>query len=337
MNGNKKTFRAAIVGCGTIAPNHANAICESEHATLVALCDKRPEQAEKLAKSFNLEAEIFTDFDAMLDSIELDAIHICTPHFLHAPMAIKALKRNINVFLEKPMAMTAEEIDAMLEAEAESSAKICVCFQNRKNKITNIAHKVADEDGGVTHAHAALFWNRDERYYTESDWRGKYATEGGGVMINQAIHTIDLLCQFLGKPKSVTATTSNHHLKGIIEVEDTCEGVITFESGKQANFFVTTAFRGPNTTDIFLKTPHHKIDMKQPYIYVDGVEVQGAEEVDHKFIGKSCYGNGHLYLISEFYEALLSGGDVPVTLESAQYAVRILLAAYRSNDTEVLI
>ena len=112
---------------------------------------------------------------------------------------------------------------------------------------------------------------------------------------------------------------------------------ITFESGKQANFFATTAFRGPNTTDIYFKTPHHAIDMKQPYIYVDGAEVQGTEEVDHKFIGKSCYGNGHLYLIRDFYKALANGEDVPVSLESAQYAVRILLAAYRSNDKEVLI
>ena len=157
------------------------------------------------------------------------------------------------------------------------------------------------------------------------------ATEGGGAMINQAIHTIDLLCHFLGKPVSLTATTSNHHLKGIIEVEDSCEGRITFESGRLANFYATTSFNTRDCTELCLITKNHRIDIREPYIYLDGRPVDDFEIEDSEYVGKMCYGHGHKYAIADFYDALAEGHAVPVSLESAQYALRIILAAYASN------
>lgn len=330
-----KIYRVAHVGCGIISENHLDALQKLPSVKVVALCDTKPERAEKKKAEFGLDSKVYTDYYEMLANEELDAVHIATPHYLHAPMTIAALNKGINVFLEKPMCINQAEIDALISAEKKSTASVCVCFQNRFITAVKRAKEIIEEDDGIISAYGSVFWERTKEYYTESGWRGAYATEGGGVMINQAIHTIDMLCQFLGTPKKLRATTANHHLKGIIEVEDTCEGLIEFDSGLRANFYATTSFHGFDSTRVYIVTKNHKIEITPPELYVDGEHIKLPEE--DGFVGKACYGNGHTKLISAFYKCIESGKEMPVTLESAQYAIRILLAAYKSNDLEVEI
>ncbi len=330
-------YKVALVGCGTIAPNHLRALKALPYVKVVALCDLDSEKAEKRKNEYGLDCSIYTDFDEMLSKEKLDSVHIATPHYLHAPMTIKALEKNVNVFLEKPMCISNDEIVKIQEAESKSGAKVCVCFQNRFNPSTILAERIANEDGGVKSAFGSVFWYRDEKYYTNSGWRGKWATEGGGVMINQAIHTLDLLCYYLGTPKSVIATIANHHLKDIIEVEDSAEGIITFENGKKANFYTTTSFEGRDATILYLITEKkRRIQLQYSAVYVDGEKIEDPSLVSD-FIGKECYGNGHMYLIENYYDALKNGKEMPVTLESAQYALRVLLASYKSNNEETII
>ena len=332
----KKIYKVALVGCGAIAQNHLAAIALLNHVKVVALCDKIRSKAEALCERFTLSAKIYENFDELLEKEELDAVHIATPHFLHAPMAIKALERGINVFLEKPMCISRAEIDALIDAERRSSGRVCVCFQNRFNETTLLAKKIMREDAGPLSAYGTVIWERDENYYTSTDWRGRLATEGGGVLINQAIHTLDMITFILGKPKYVWATTANHHLKDKIEVEDSSEGLIEFESGKRANFFATTSFKFMNKTTVYIKTKNHEIEILGNEIFIDK-EKQTPESSGFTQIGKECYGTGHYTIVRKFYEALESGERMPVTLQEAQWAVRILLAAYKSNDekTEV--
>ena len=332
----EKILNVALVGCGAISQNHLRAIANVPFVNVVALCDIVPEKAEKRKQEYNLTSRIYDNYEQMLNSEKLDAVHITTPHYLHADMTISALKRDINVFLEKPICINTEQIEKLLLAEKNSRGKVCVCFQNRFNPSTNIAKRIAAEDGGVKAAYGSVFWYRNEKYYTESGWRGAYATEGGGVMINQAIHTVDLLCEFLGTPRSVIATKANHHLKNVIEVEDTCEGIIFFDEGKRGNFYMTTSFEGRDSTTLYLVTAHHTIQIQNSNIYVDGEKVEDPALVKD-FFGKECYGNGHMYLIEKFYHALRDGEQMPVALENAHYALRVLLAAYESNDCEVKI
>ena len=171
----EKKLRAAIVGCGTVSANHIAAINDCDKAELVALCDINTDKARTSAEKYGLSVGIYESYEEMLEKEAIDVIHIATPHYLHVPMAIAALERNINVFLEKPMAISKEEIEALLEAEKKSSAKLTVCFQNRFNSTTVIAKQIADEDGGALECYASVFWQRNEKYYTESGWRGKYA------------------------------------------------------------------------------------------------------------------------------------------------------------------
>ena len=331
-----KNFRVALVGCGSISRNHLAALSAMNNISIVALCDVKRERAELRATENQLQCAIYDDYETMLNSENLDAVHITTPHYLHAPMAKLALLKNINVFLEKPMCISVEEINDLLEIEKKSEGRITICFQNRYNPATLAARKIADDDGGVISAYGTVIWERDEKYYTDSGWRGAYATEGGGVMINQAIHTIDLLCEFLGKPNGVCATKANHHLKGIIEVEDTCEGVIKFEDEKSACFYATTAFSGYDSTNVFLITKNHKIELRNNRLYVDSEPVAVGSEKE-TYLTKACYGNSHATLIERFYSALEDGTDMPVSLESASYALRILLAAYKSGDQELTL
>ncbi|MBE6645764.1 MAG: Gfo/Idh/MocA family oxidoreductase [Ruminococcaceae bacterium] len=332
-----KIYKVALVGCGTIAPNHLRALKSIPYVKIVALCDLNFEKAESRKNEYELDCNVYTDFDVMLDSEELDSLHVATPHYLHAPMTLKALKKGINVFLEKPMCISKDEIEELIKAESESNAKVCVCFQNRFNPSTVLAERIANEDGGVKSAFGSVFWFRDEKYYTNSGWRGEFATEGGGVMINQAIHTLDLLCYYLGKPDSVMATVTNHHLKDVIEVEDSAEGIIKFENGKKANFYMTTSFEGRDATILYLVTEKkRRIQIQYSAVYVDGEKIEDPSLISD-FIGKECYGNGHMYLIANYYDALKCGKEMPVTLESAQYALRVLLASYRSNNQETKI
>ena len=330
----KKTFKVALVGCGTISYNHLIALANLDNVKVVALCDTKPEKAEERKAEFNLCSKIYTDYYKMIDTEELDAIHITTPHYLHAPMAIAALERDIFVCLEKPMCISCEEIDALIEAEKRSRASVTVSFQTRYNQANIIAKKIAEEDGIVS-AYFSLFWQRTNEYYTESGWRGAYETEGGGVMINQAIHSVDHLISLLGKPIAITATTSNHKHKGIIEVEDTCEGFVEFENGKTGNFYATNAFVGTSRTSIFVKTTNHELEIRNSKLYIDDKLVEDTETAS--YLGKEVYGDGHVMLIKKFYEAIENNSEMPITLESAQWPLKLLLAAYKSNDERTLI
>lgn len=329
-----KNYNIALVGCGKISFNHLTAISKLPEINVAALCDIKPERAEARNSEFGLSAKIYTDYYEMLKSEKLDAVHIATPHYLHAPMTLAALERDIYVCLEKPMCISTVEITELIEAEKKSRAKVAVSFQTRYNKANMIAKRIAEEDGMVS-AYCSLFWQRTNEYYTESGWRGAYSTEGGGVMINQAIHSIDHLISICGKPVAVTATTSNHKHKGIIEVEDTCEGMVEFENGIFGNFFATNAFRGDSKTTLFFKTANHELEIRNSKLYIDDKLAEDTETAG--YLGNEVYGDGHLTFIKKFYEAIEDGTEMPITLESAQWPLRLLLAAYKSNDERVLV
>lgn len=331
----KRTFKVALIGCGVISKNHLAALSKIDCAEVVALCDIKKEKAEARATEFGIDCKIYTDYIKMLDESTPDAVHVCTPHYLHAPMTLEALRRDIFVFLEKPSCISQCELAELIEAEKRSRASVCVCFQNRFSPSVIKALRLAREDGGARSGYASVFWDRGEKYYTESGWRGSYATEGGGVMINQAIHAIDLLCVFLGAPKALKAKISNYHLEGIIEVEDSCDGIVYHEDDKSSSFYATTAARGVNSTVVYMVTENHKIEVRNYKLFVDGAPVETDEH--ENYVGKACYGNGHDTLIDLFYEAVSSGDSMPVTLENSRASLDLLLAAYRSGGKLVEI
>ena len=330
-------FRTAIVGCGAVAQAHAEVLSVNGDVKIVALCDIKPERAEKLRDKFNFDAAVYEDYIKMLDEVKPDALHVCTPHYLHAQMAIAALERDIHVMLEKPVCINEEQIKAILKAEKESKACICVSFQNRMLARNRYAKELIESGrvGKPQFAAAKVFWKREAPYYLESGWRGSMATEGGGVMINQAIHTLDLMLCLMGDPVSVTASVSNLHLKGVIEVEDTASAYFTFKNGAHGLFTATTANWTDEPTALTVKCENAVISLHDGDVYIDGKPQQVYDEAFLKN-GKPYWGVGHHMLFKEFYSRLKEGRrDMPVPPAEAWRAVRTLLTVYKSNEEEI--
>lgn len=329
------SFRVALIGCGSIAGNHVSAILESGES-ICALCDILPENARALSKKFGLDLPIYTDYIEMLERERPDSVHICTPHYLHAEMVCEALGRNINVLCEKPLAITAEGLDAVLRAEEASSAKLGVCLQNRyEESMLCLRDTVAKK--GVLGASGIMMWNRDENYYRSGPWRGKIVEEGGGVMINQALHTLDLLQWVFGMPKYVTAHTANDHLKGVIEVEDTTCARFECDGGICYNFYATTGASANMPAQLQAVLGDRKSVFATNDILIIGDDhIQRNAGTDQP-IGKTVWGTGHRKLIADFYRHLSEGTPFPISGKEGAAVIRLILAIYRSKGERIEI
>lgn len=318
---------SAIVGCGGIGNVHAEVLKRLD-ISLVATADINPERSNDLAKRYGAQA--YCSIEEMLSDKEIDTLHICTPHYLHVPMAEYALSKNINVLMEKPPAITEEQFEKLKKAEKNSSASLGICFQNRYNIEVKAALSAltSGKTGKIRGARAFLTWGRNKEYYLNSGWRGKIATEGAGVLINQAIHTLDLICLLCGKPERVDARIAEHHLKDIIEVEDTAEAFITFEGGFNCIFYASTAYcaDAPVFIEIICENAVIRLlDKNSAIIYNDGTTENIG--VSHESFGKDCYGQGHLSLIKDFYE---NREQFPVTLGSTEDTFLLLMGILKS-------
>lgn len=332
-------MRSAIVGCGGIARVHADAINKLSNNKLVAFADIKLERAEEFVKSFGEDnSKAYQSLEEMLKYEKIDVLHICTPHYLHTPMAIYAMEHNINVFMEKPPAISQEQIHQL--QIFEPSVKLGVCFQNRYNQSVQAIKGLlqSDKAGKIVGARAFVTWCRGEKYYTESGWRGSLETEGGGVLINQAIHTLDLLIYFLGLPISVEGTIINHHLKNIIEVEDTAEAYIQFENAA-ASFYATTAFCMDSPVLLELVCENMIIRMEETevtYIFPNGNKEKLSFD-QKQTNGKAYWGSGHDACISHFYNCLENNEPFPIDINEALKALKLMLGIYESAKNNTVV
>ncbi len=326
-------MRSCVVGIGSVGPLHINALCELGEE-IVALCDTKPERCERAKEKFSLCCPVYTDYYKMLDDLKPDVVHICLPHYLHVDYSIAALQRGINVLSEKPIAISLEDIERLKVAVEASSAKLGVCQQNRYNSSVRYVKELFGDET-VFSASGTLVWERSDKYYTESGWRGKWDTEGGGVMINQALHTLDLLQWFCGMPDRVTANVANDTHKGIIEVEDTAFGV--FKVGDKSRFIINATNTAKHCYPIVFtfSSENHEVVLSGDNIIVDGEFVVKSD--GKPLYGKDVYGNGHRTLIADFYDCLRNGRHFPLDIYEAQKVIKLILAMYRSGGKEILI
>ncbi len=326
-----KPLKAAVVGCGGIAQVHAAVLHEQETAELIAFADIRPDRAEALAKKYGGRA--YASLEELLAREKPDVLHICTPHYLHTPMAKLAAERGIHVFTEKPPVIREaqwQEFRALGE-----QVRVGVCFQNRYNASVSLMKKLlADpKTGKALGARAFVTWHREAPYYTESGWRGSLETEGGGALINQAVHTLDLLVEFLGRPAAVDASMANHHLKQVIQVEDTFEAQIDFH-GRPAVFFATTGCAVDSPVLVELICENCTLRMEEQEVTVrwkDGSrEYRRPAAPVSPATGKAYWGASHGLCIRDFYDSVLTGSSFRNDIPGVTDTVDLLLAAYRS-------
>ncbi|MBR1812166.1 MAG: Gfo/Idh/MocA family oxidoreductase [Clostridia bacterium] len=320
----EKKLRAAVVGCGNISRSHFSAITACGCAELVAVCDTQRERADAAAEKFGVRA--YYDMAALLGDRIADVIHICTPHYLHATMAIAALETGHHVFCEKPMAIRYDDA-LQIKAAAENSGKYFgVCFQNRYNDASRLIKSALESGrlGAVRGSRSVVAWDRNADYYLADAWRGKIDTEGGGVMINQAIHTLDLTAWLVGSPvTAVQASISTKRLADFIEVEDTADLLMQYENGARGVFYATLCAAENAPVEITINCEKGKIILSEQLIIR---ETGCADEVYDIRCGtgaKAYWGNGHTYIIRDFYDCILTGGKFPVDADEAIKSVRM--------------
>jgi predicted dehydrogenase len=240
----------AVVGCGVIGRTHATAILELDRLRLRVLVDAAAERAEALADTVEertgARPAVYTSIaDALAGPEQPDLVVLGTPSGMHVDQAVEALEAGAHVLIEKPLDVDVRRGRRLAEAARDAAGRGQVCSvvsQHRFDPSSQAVHRAieAGEFGRLTSAVASVSWWRSQAYYDSGDWRGTWALDGGGALMNQGVHTLDLLLWFLGRPVTVSAEFGLLAHEDV-EVEDTVVATLTFESGALAVLHATTA------------------------------------------------------------------------------------------------
>lgn len=336
-------LRAVIVGCGAIFPMHAASIQADEHAVLAAVCDIREERAKTRAQECG--CTYYTDYQTMIETEKPDTVHICLPHYLHAPVSIYALEHGCHVLCEKPMATCVEDAQKMMDTAKKTGKTLEIIFQNRYNPGSRLIKDTVASGklGKVLGAKAVVCWNRTQDYYSESGWRGTFAMEGGGVCVNQAIHTLDLMLWFCGK-KPVRVKASLDTRAHAIEVEDDASGMITLEDDTKANFWFTNnnCTDAPVEVTLWCENGTAKLVADRAEIVLENGETLTAQNGDEVFsygTMKNYWGVSHIKQIRNFYNSLVHGERLFVNVFDAFETHKVMCAILASGreNREILL
>lgn len=332
--------RFALVGCGRIAKRHSELLGSGliEGAELAAVCDIIPEKAAAIAERFHVPA--FEDMDVMMESVRPDAVVVLTPSGDHAAHTIRLAKHEVPVVVEKPMALTLADADAMIRACDENGCRLFVVKQNRFN-VPVVRVREALESGRfgrMVMGTVRVRWCRRQEYYDQASWRGTWA-EDGGVLANQASHHVDLLEWMMGDPISVFAKASTALVD--IEAEDTAVVVLRFASGALGVIEATTATRptdlegslsllGENGTAV---VGGFAVNELTTWRFDD--EGEADEEIRKKSSVNppNVYGFGHQAYLEHVVECLASGGPALVDGLEGRRSLELITAIYESIET----
>ena len=237
-----REWRCAVVGTGTVGEWHVRTLANLPGCKLVAVCDVKEARLKAAVEKNGIAATHYTDALELYRREQIDAVHICTPSGDHMGPAITAMQHGKYVVVEKPMEIHLDRIDKMVEASEKYKVRLAGIFQNRWNEA-NLAIKQAVDAGRFGRlAWAGSFtpWHRTDQYYAEGGWRGTWAMDGGGAVMNQGVHQVDLMQWAIGPVKTVSAFSSSR-IHDAIEVEDTLTCALEFANGAFGSFVSTTA------------------------------------------------------------------------------------------------
>ena len=347
-------FRIGLIGCGKVGQLHARALRDLPEAKLVAVCDTSADRANAFAAEHG--ASGFTGVGAMLAEAKPQVVLICTPHPLHAAPAIQAAEAGVHVLVEKPMAANLADCDAMLAAAKKAGTQLGVISQ-RRFYLPVERMKEAIDAGRIGQPVLGVFtmysW-RDPAYYESDPWRGKWSTEGGGVLVNQSPHQLDLLRWFMGPIAEITGYWANLNHPSI-EVDDTAVAVLRFENGGLGSI-VTSVSQKPG---IFTKVHVHGangasigVETDRGATFIAGMTgvtepplndlwtIPGEQDQLYGFQAKDRARFGeidattyyHALQIREFLNALETGRRPRVTGEDGRAVVEMFTAIYRSQQ-----
>ncbi len=252
------SLRHVVIGVGAgIFPSHHKALT-SNGAAWVAVSDVNV--AKGRDRAAELDCPFYADHRTMLAETQPDVAVVITPHPFHAPIAIDCLQSGCHVLVEKPMSVHVAEADAMIEAAERAERLLAVNFQMRLRPEVRMARRMIEEGrlGMIQHVNMTMSWTRAASYFKLSSWRGTWTGEGGGVLMNQSPHNLDLLCYLIGLPKRVVAWTRTRLHQ--IETEDTAQAMLEWPDGALGFVHVSTSEAGqPETLDIVGTQGHMRV------------------------------------------------------------------------------
>ena len=349
--GEMKRYGIGIVGCGMISEYHARAIAELPNARLAAVSSRREENARKLAAPY--KAPWHKDYEELIKRDDVDIVSICTPSGAHLAPAVAAAEAGKHVIVEKPLEVTLERCDAIIQACAENKVQLCAVFPSRFQDVNQALKQAIDKGrfGRIALADVYNKWWRTQQYYDSggspgrASWRGTWKLDGGGALMNQAIHATDLLQWFMGPVDSIAAFT-DLLCHDRIEVEDTAVAALRFKNGAVGTIEAATSVWPGFSRRIEIHGCKGSVKLES-----ENVEVwQFADELPEdapfreKYGKKSGLSGGaadpraitheyHRRQFEDFISAIDAGREPLVHGREGRKAVEIILAIYESNAT----
>lgn len=326
-----RPVRAAIVGAGDVSLVHYEAIRAIEGAELVGVADTDPVALARATDMTGLPG--FATHRELYETVRPDVVHVCTPHDQHVDASIDALAAGIHVIQEKPIAHTLEEGQRLVEAAEAIPAggpKIGICFQNRYNVSSQEARRLLDQRaiGDIHGAWASVVWTRTASYYHAKPWRGTWANSGGGLLINQAIHTLDLVQWLMGGVDEVVGRAFTHKFGHVIEVEDTAEALLTHPDGTTTSFYATLTAPANQPVELAIHGSLGSLRIRDGLTLSSPVAERRFEERRAASGGRSYWGVSHEILIRDFYARLDDPEPFWIGPAEAMKSLRILKAIY---------
>lgn len=324
-----KNLRIGVIGCGRIAATYRQALTRLG-VTVCFAVDKCIARAEAFAADF--PGCGFSDDYAQLLAQKPDVVHVLTPHFLHKEHVIAALRAGCNVLTEKPIAISVADAQEMMAEAKAANKQLGVIFQNRYIEGIVEAKRLLEAGrlGKITGAWSTLNWWRPASYYA-CDWKGSWEKEGGGVVIDQAIHSIDLVRHLMGCAVTGIKGQIDRRVLTNIEVEDVASAAIRFENRAVYSFYACNYYTENSAIRISLACENGSVLLTEDTVTIlcDGVE-QTIRPVGGSNSGEKYWGIYHQVQIRDFYEKLLAGKPVPTDPADATKTLAVVLGIYQS-------
>lgn len=341
----KNQIGFGIIGVGVIATFHAKAIAEIPGARLAACFDISSERVKAFASEFNCTP--WNTLDDLLADASVDAVIICTPSGFHLEPALAAAAAGKHLVVEKPLEITPERCDRIIDAARDNKVALAGIFMSRFSDGVKTIRAALDEGrfGRLTVLDTAVKWHRTDEYYAQAGWRGTWAVDGGGALMNQSIHAVDLLQWFSGGISELSAYTETLGHEGL-EVEDVAVASVLHSSGALGTITGSTASWPGWAKRIEISGTRGSVALEDDKITrwdFDEPRPEDKEIIAAIGAGETGSGGagdptaigweGHRKQLADFVEAVTEGRDPLVSGEEARKSVAIITAIYRSAES----
>ena len=337
-------MRYALIGCGRIATNHVKAAINNG-LEIVAVCDLEDKAIETLLENHELENDTtilkYNDYKKMIEENNIELISIATDSGVHAEIALFCIENGINVIIEKPIAMSMKDADAIIKLADEKHVKVAACHQNRFNLAVQEMRRALENGrfGKLSHGSIHVRWNRNQSYYDQASWRGKWSSDGGALM-NQCIHGIDLLRWMMGNEIEEVYGVTRQQFHHYLEAEDVGLAVIKFNNGAigtvegtvnvfPKNLEETLYLFGESGTVKLGGTSTNNIDVWE----FSDKDINDDDNRKLQEATSNVYGNGHTSLFADMIGAIKEDRLPYVSAVDGRNALEVVLAIYKSQKT----